>query len=186
MPRRARTTDPDAAALIGQPSSGLEADPEPAPPARRRRTPGSNVGNQGKVRARNAKGQIMSKTAMIAKVEEELYLYFSLFVGAWELRDPDCASVMYSPASIPGTKDQVERMALVVQRVTSLIARSDSLLEKAANTGIIGEIALLCHALWPVGKAIYRAHGPGGMGHQQVEEDPRVLAARYPAYQPAA
>lgn len=167
MPRRR------SAELVDQ---ELPLDLDPAPAAARTRAPRKAAavkatGTRGKIPARTPTGRVMSKAQMQAKVRDEVVMYLGLVHGGWDLRDPECASVV----------DQ-DRLDVIADRVTSMIARSDSLLEMASKTGIIGDIVGLLNALFPVAKAIWRAHGPGGHGHGPIEEREHDYAAQYPAY----
>jgi hypothetical protein len=100
---------------------------------------------------------------MIAKVRDELYMWGSLIVGTWSMRDP-CADMMLEPIKIAG--GEMERLEAFVDRLSAIIGRNDKLLAMAASTGIVGEIAALATLLYPVAREIVRVHGPGGHGHQ--------------------
>lgn len=180
-----------AADLVDQELPGLEldADPEPRAPRRGRprktTTPVKAAGTRGKIPARTSSGQIMSKNAMISKVQGEIYTWLSLFAAAWEIRDPECASVLYEPATVPGPNGpaQVERLAAITDRLVAMIARNDAVLETLAKSGIIGDAAVLGGLLLPVGRQLWRAHGPMGVGHaQEGQESADDVAAQYPAY----
>jgi hypothetical protein len=173
---------PRARKLLDQELPGLEdMDPDPTPTAARptrartRRTPAKAAGNRGRVAARTPSGRIMSQTAMRNKVREEIGMYLALMQGAWDLRDPICAQ-----AATP------ERLDTIADRITSMIARSDSLLEMATKSGIIGDIVALLSAAFPIAREVWRAHGPGGIGHQSVEEVQRDYALQYPPHAAAA
>jgi hypothetical protein len=52
-----------------------------------------------------------------------------------------------------------------------------------ANSGIIGELTVLGHLLFPVGRMLWTNHGPSGDGHGRRQElSPDEAAARYPAF----
>lgn len=172
MPRRKTT----AAAELGEAGlpglDGLDHDPEPAATrTRTRRAPAKAAGNRGKVPARTTGGRIMSKAQMTAKVREEIGMYLDLMAGGWEIRDPICAQAATA-----------DRIAVIADRLTSMIARSDSLLVMATKTGIIGDIVALLSAGLPIIKEVWRAHGPGGTGHASPEEVAAGYADQYPAH----
>lgn len=186
MPRRKAETLTDAE-LPGL--EDLDQDPTPAAAKPRRgRPPGSRTttgtGNRGRIPARTANGRIMTKAQMQAKVSVELYTYLSLFAATWEMRDPTCAAVLYEPVTIPGPSGptQVERLQGIVDRLVVIISRNDTVLRTMAESGILGEIAVLGHLVFPLGKALFAAHGPNGTGHRPVEEVTSDYAAQYPAY----
>lgn len=168
---------PRARKLVDQQLPGLDdLDKDPEPTAARttrarRATPAKAAGNRGKVPARTASGRIMSKAQMQSKVREEVAMYLSLMAGGWELRDPICSQAATQ-----------ERIDVIADRITSMIARSDSLLEMATKTGIIGDIVALASAAFPIIREVWRAHGPGGTGHASVEEVQRDYAAQFPPY----
>jgi hypothetical protein len=149
----------------------LAADPEPAPvkrgPGRPRKVA---AGNAGRIPARTPSGKIASRAAMQSKVRDEIHLYLSLVQAGWELRDPVCAS-----AASP------ERLASIADSLVAMVSRSDSLLEMAAKSGIVGDIAMLLHAVFPIAKAVWQAHGPNGHGHRDAEE---VRIDNFAAYPP--
>lgn len=163
--------------LIDQELPGLDQlDQDPAPAATRtraKRTPAKAAGNRGKVPARTATGRIMSKAQMQAKVRDEVGMYLNLMAGGWEMRDPICAQAATQ-----------ERIDVIADRLTSMIARSDGLLEMATKTGIIGDIVALLSAAFPIAREVWRAHGPGGEGHKSVEEVQRGYAEQFPAFTP--
>lgn len=171
----------------------MDADPQPTTrrgPGRPRKTETADApksaGNRGKIAARTASGTIMSRAAMIAKVESELYTYFSLAVATWEIKDPECAGMMLEQVVLPTDSGPVrmERLAAIVNRLTAIIARNDRILAMLAKSGLIGEAAVLGSLLVPVGRQIWAAHGPTGDGHARGVDD--VTAEQYPAYRPTA
>lgn len=165
MPRAKRTE-----ILEDQPLSGLEGldqDPEPAAPKPRGRKP--RAAGKAKAAAKTP-ARRATKAALRAKVQDEVTMYLSLAAAGWELRDPDCAAAATQ-----------ERIAVIAERLTSMIARNDALLEMAGKSGIIGDIVALIHAAWPIGRAVWQAHGPAGTGHAVEDQD----YGRYPAYAPA-
>lgn len=168
MPRARKLVDQELPGL-----DDLDKDPEPtaARTTRTRRAPAKAAGNRGKVPARTASGRIMSKAQMQSKVRDEVGMYLSLMAGGWELRDPICSQAATQ-----------ERIDTIADRITSMIARSDSLLEMATKTGIIGDIVALISAAFPIVREVWRAHGPGGTGHETVEEVQRGYAEQFPAY----
>jgi hypothetical protein len=166
----------------------VPADPAPKRgPGRPRKETATTQGNRSRVPARTASGKIMSKSAMQAKVAAELYTYLSLFAAGWEMRDPECAAVVYDQVTIPTERGpvQVERLQGVVDRMVAIISRNQAVLETMANSGIIGEIAMIGHLLWPIGRQLWSAHGPAGRGHTNEQEQGDDYASRYPAYTPA-
>ncbi len=172
MPRPRKAT---TAVLEDQEIPGLERlDQDPQPRATRgpgRPRKATTAGARGRIAARTPAGRVMSKAAMQSKVREEIEMYLSLTVAGWELRDPECAA-----------EATPERIAVIADRLVAMISRSDSLLQTAASSGIFGDIILFLNAILPIGKAVWKAHGPGGMGHDRQEVDPSELTARYPAY----
>lgn len=190
MPRTRRT---NAAAPVEEGLPGLDdlvQDPAPAPrrshhkaramAAPAKRAPGRPRGTG----PRTSAGRLMSKAAMQAKVSAELYTYLSVFAAAWELRDPQCASVLFEEVRIPteGGMVEVERLQGIVDRLVAMIARNSTVLETMAKSGIIGEMALLGHLLLPLGRAVWSAHGPTGVGHRAPEGNVSDNAERYPPH----
>lgn len=152
----------------------IDQDPAPVAPAPRRgRPPGKATAR--KVAARTSTGRIMSKAQMTDKVRAEVGMYLGLVVAGWEIRDPICAQSATQ-----------ERLDVIADRVTSMIARSDSMLELAAKSGILGDIIALIHAALPIISTVWAAHRPGGHGHKSVEEVAGDYAEQFPAYAGAA
>jgi hypothetical protein len=114
----------------------------------------------------------MSKAQMVSQVQTEVTMYLEIMAGGWELRDPECAAEATS-----------ERLSVIADRLTAMIARSDSLLAMATKTGIIGDIVALLHAVKPIATAVWKAHGPSGHGHGAIEE---LAYDQYPPYATAA
>jgi hypothetical protein len=139
------------------------------------------AGNRGKISTRSAAGKIVSKAAMIAKVREDARTYADLIVSGWEFRDPECASVMNDQVFADGTI----RVHAMADRLVDILSRNDNMLRGAYNSGFLGELVLGANLVLPVIKTVWRAHGPGGTGHQQVEGGQGDYA-RFPAYAPAA
>jgi hypothetical protein len=182
MPRK-RVIAPELPAdmpLPGMP--GETADPEPGQPRRRGRPPGSRT-RTTTTRARAPRattGRAMTKAQMVGKVRDELYLWGSIVIGTWAMRDP-CAEMMLDTARIGG--EDRERLEAFVDRLAGMIGRNDKLLQIAASSGIVGEVAALAAIVYPVGREIFRIHGPGGHGHQ-IEGIPDDSGA-YPAWSAA-
>lgn len=179
------------ALLADQALPGLEQDPQPAPekrgPGRPRgsRTttaPKKAAGNRGRIAVRTTKGTIMSKAEKVAKVREDAMTYAELAVAGWELRDPQCAGVWYDRVMLNGR--EVERIEAFVDKVVTIIARNEKILDYAVTTSWFGEVAAVLHLVYPVGKAIWTAHGPNGAGHQD-QDGGQVDHDRYPAWQGA-
>lgn len=167
------------------PLDGLDADPTPrATRGRPRKTTAKGVGSRGRIPARTAAGRVMSHSAMVAKVSEEVYMYLSLAAAGFELRDPECVASLYEPVTVPGGSGpiEVERLRAIADRLVAMIARNKGLLEMAAKSGILGEIAVMLSLVIPVARTIWQAHGPSGTGHRPAEEVVGDLNARYPAY----
>lgn len=164
----------------------VPADPAPAQrrPGRQRKETSTTQGNRGKVAARTPSGRIMSKAAMQSKVAAELYTYLSLFIAAGELRDPECFGMFGDVVTIPSADGpvQVERLQGVVDRMVAIISRNDTVLATMAQSGIIGELAVIGSLLFPVARQFYRAHGPGNRGHVNEQEAADGYADQYPAY----
>lgn len=170
----ARKTGPES--LVDTPFElegldNLDKDPQPAAPKRgpgrpRKATSGAAPARRRSAPARTSSGRIMSKDQMKAKVSAELYGLAALMAGGWAMRDP-CAETLFETSNIGGV-DQ-ERLTVIVERTVALIARNDAALEFCAKSGALGETLALATALWPVAKAIYQAHGPGGHGHRLDE-----------------
>lgn len=170
---------PRARKLVDQELPGLDEfdkDPEPvAARPRRGRPPAKTSGSQkARIPARTPAGRIMSKAQMITKVQAEVSMYLMLAQGAWDLRDPTCAAV--------ATQDRLDIMA---ESMTNMIARNETMLKYAASSGIIGDIVKILHAVLPIAREVWRNHGPGGLGHQSIEEVTDAYAQRFPPYAPA-
>lgn len=163
-------------------TSDLGQDPEPGSPrrrtARKATTTRRTTTKRGSIGQRTSTGRIMSKSAQMAKVRDELYMWGSLIVGTVQLRDP-CADMMFETVKVGG--EERERLDAFVERLTSIIARNDRLLTMAASSGIIGEIAALATLLYPVAREVVRVHGPGGHGHR-MEGSADVDPTTYPAW----
>jgi len=186
MPRRRTAT----AAPVESELPGLDdLAPDPVPTALRGRAPrASTPAKRGPGRPRGtgprtAGGRLMSKDAMRAKVAAELYTYLSLFAAGWELRDPQCAQVLFEPVVLPTDAGPVEseRLQAIVDRLVAIISRNNAVLETLAKSGVIGELAILGHLMFPIVKAVWQAHGPAGIGHATPEEAADAYAQRYPA-----
>lgn len=187
MPRRRAAED----VLVDQelPADGMPAGvpADPAPkrgPGRPRKEVATEQGNRGRVPARTSSGRIMSKAAMQAKVGTELYSYLSLVAAGWELRDPECAGSLYDQVTIPGPNGPVtvERLQGIVDRLVAIISRNDKVLQTFAQSGILGELAVIGTLAFPIFKQMWSAHGPGGRGHVNQVEQLGDLNARFPAY----
>lgn len=188
MPR-ARAVKPlptdDESALDGSADKGFDADPVPrAARTRTARKPRARATTtrRGSIGQRDTSGRIMSKAAQVAKVKEELYLWASLFIGGWELKDPECAAPWFAMTNVGGV--QRERLEAFVDRITTMIARNDKWLAVVANSGAIGDAAMLGGLAWPALKVVVKHHGPTGIGHQV--EDTDAYADQYPPYRTTA
>lgn len=184
MPRRRAEQLVDQALPADGMPEGVPADPVPKRgPGRPRKETATTQGNRGRVAARSSNGRIMSKAAMQAKVSAELYTYLSVMAAGFELRDPECAGVLFDQVSIPTPNGmmQVERLQGIVDRLVAMISRHDGMLETMAKSGIVGELAMLLHLLFPIGRAVWAAHGPGGRGHSN-EHGTADYAQQFPAY----
>jgi len=182
--RKAVIDDPDLGAM-----ESLDGDPAPAAtrrgPGRPRKTAVKAAGNRGQIPTRTSGGRIMSKAAMQSKVAGEIYAYVSMAAAGWELRDPECAGILYETVTIPGPGGpvQVERLQAIVDRIVAMISRSDDLLKRFADSGILGELAVLGTLMFPLAAGLWKAHGPAGNGHGPAGEG-AYDADRYPAYAP--
>lgn len=179
MPRTRKT--PTTPELVDQTLPGL--DPDPAPAAARARTPRKSTGRPvGRPRKSTTAGP-MTKAQMIDKVSTELYAYASMAVGMWSFRDPDCAAIVTEDVIVPSPSGpvQTERLRELVARVVAIMARNDRVLRAVAETGMVGEILMALHLAYPIGAALWRAHGPGGVGHRNAAEVERDYAEHYPA-----
>lgn len=172
----------------------LQTDPEPAPAKRTRRARSSATSSprtttsRGRIGTRSSSGRIMSKAAMVDKVTTELHFFLGLGFSVASVREP-CLEAIFEPMEMAGPNGQpieVDRVGVVAERLTAMIARNDKLLKFAAESGIIGDAIMLASALAPVGQAIWRAHGPGGTGHGEPKEGTTSDVDRYRAYVPAA
>jgi hypothetical protein len=163
---RPRKTAP-AAPVEDTPLTGLEdlgQDPAPVVTRSRSRAVKAAAPKRGPGRpTREA-----TRAQQVDKVRAELRMYLELMATGWEMRDPDCAA-----AATP------DRLDTIADRLVAMIARSDSLLAMAGKTGIVGDITALLAATLPIASAVWRAHGPGGTGHDRKDED-------YGAYPPLA
>lgn len=170
----------------------LPHDPEPAPPKRTRRASSSTSStrtttSRGRIGTRASSGRIMSKAQMVDKVTTELHFFLGIGFGVASVKEP-CLEAIFEPMEMPGPNGEaveVDRIGVIADRVTAMIARNDKLLKFAAESGIIGDAIVLATALAPVGRAFWQAHGPGGHGHGRREEDAPDVD-RYRAYAPAA
>lgn len=123
---------------------------------------------------------------MQAKVSSEIYAYVSMAAAGWEMRDPECAGVLYEAVTIPGPGGPVEvqRLQAITDRIVAMISRNDDLLKKFSESGILGEIAVLGTLLFPIGRALWAHHGPTGTGHQ-VGQGGGFDVDQFPAYSPS-
>lgn len=180
MPRAKTTTPAAGAELVDQVLPGL--DPDPAPKTPRPRSVRNPTG-RGPGRPRKTAGPAggMTHAQMVEKVSAELYMFAAIGVGGWELRDP-CARVMTEDVIVhtPGGPVRQERLAAIIERVVGMLARYPKALQLAAETGILGEALMTAGLIWPILTTVYRAHGPAGEGHGEVERE-RDYAATYPA-----
>lgn len=160
---------PEDADWAGKPDE-YEDDPQPAA-ARRPVGRPKGSGNRGKIATRTASGRIQSRASLVAQVKAEVYLYLTVVAGAWSLRDPWCAASL--------TEERIDALA---GGIVDMISRNEKALEFAGRSGIFGDIAKIGSAALPVGIAVWKAHGPGGHGHQLREEGAED-AHLYPAHQ---
>ena len=153
--------------------------PDPAPVAKRGpgRPRGAKTTKPVKM-VRDSGGRAMSKAQAKDKVATELYGLASLMVGMWEMRDPECAGPWTEEVNLPGGRQ--ERLAAVVGKVVDILARNDSVLNALATTTMLSEGAVLAGLIWPPVRTVWRHHGPGGMGHQPMQEA-EDYARQYPA-----
>jgi hypothetical protein len=168
--------------------SGLEDLPQDPAPGKRGpgRPRGSTttrkaVGNKARIPARTSTGKIMSKSEMAAKVKAELLMGSTALLALWDIKDPECALLMWEMVGPPGS--QQSRLEAIVDHVVSIISRNLSVLEFMAKSGLMIEISMLAGLLAPIGKQVWKAHGPGSLGHSvDAEQVSRDYAAQFPAY----
>lgn len=162
--------------------SDLDQDPQPAGSRRRGRPPGSTTKKAApKITARTSTGRVASKAQLKAQVATELYGIVSMFAALWDMRDPECAGVLTE--QVMTINGQQERLAAIVEQTVELLSGNDKVLAAMANAGMIGRASVLAGLLVPVGKTVWKAHGPGGHRHGAagLEGDPNGYAAHYPA-----
>jgi hypothetical protein len=172
----------------------LGQDPAPSVrrPRRARATKSTATGNRGKIAARTASGKMMSKAAMVEKVSGEVYMYLGLFASGFEAMEESrygesCVSeVVWQDVVVPTPDGPVktERLAGIAERLTAMIARNDKLLARAAQTSIIGDIAMMAHLAFPIARAVWAHHGPMGAGHRTADSEAQAgeYAAKYPVH----
>lgn len=179
MPRAPRTqADPDAAALKGL--DDLPADPAPAAPKRRGRPPGSGNKNAS-IPARRSNGTIMSQAEMIDAVKGQVMMIVLPLAAAWEMRDPECASVLSEEVTPKGDT----RLEAIVDRLMVMVARQPSVLAFMAKNTLLLDLGMMSTLLMPIIKQVWKAHGPTGTGHGIDEQEQASAYDRaYPAYQP--
>lgn len=90
--------------------------------------------------------------------------------------------MMWDQVGAPGA--EMTRLEAIVDHIVAIIARNGAVLELMAKSGLMIEISMLAGLLAPIGKALWKAHGPNGLGHDpnQVGYDP----ADYPAFSAAS
>lgn len=188
-PRKTASTPIDAEDqnLPGMHDEDFPQDPQPAKrgPGRPRKsaTPGAPKVTTRRPTTRAARaGRVMTRAQMVDKVSAEMYAFSSMLLVAWEIRDPECASVMYDQVTIPTPNGMVadQRLNALIARTVAIIARDEKRLELLAKSGMVGELIGLGALLVPIGKQVWRHHGPGAAGHGDQTEmgyDP----AQYPA-----
>lgn len=162
--------------LPGMPAGALASDPEPKPT---KRSPGRPRGTS-KPKPPAAPSQ-MTKSDKMELLYTEAYAIASLVVGAWEIKDPECAGVFSDKVENPLTKERKERLEAIVMSSVRMVARHDGLLDVLAKGGVLAEIAILGSYLIPVGKQLWKAHGPNGHGHAPAQEIQDDYARQYPA-----
>ncbi len=169
MPR-AKKTD----TLTNAPFEGMEDLPQdPAPrrgPGRPRKTTAAKA-TPAKRAPRARAGRPPSHATLKLKVRDEAVTYIGMVRLGWGMRCPDCAGSLTD-----------EAIYALADAFVELIAKSDSLLRMAANTGGFGQAVALLNALMPTIRTVWAAHGPGGHGHQDQGEGGMSDADRYPAY----
>lgn len=175
MPRR--RTQPSNLDEFGLPG-GDPADQEKTPdatPVRARRASAS-TGTRGKIPLRTPRGTIASKAEKTAKVRTDILAYLTMLSGAWSVGDP-CGDLMFEQVTYDGIK--VQRVEALADAMTAIIARNDAVLDMVAKSGVVADLAKLGALVWPIARAVMKAHGPGGSGH--AERAPEDFDA-YPAY----
>lgn len=182
MPRPRAIKDSEIVDVPLPGTEGLEPDPQPGaarrPPGRPRGSR-TNPAKKGIVNRSATTGKAMSKAQLKAHVANELYAFASMFVGLIGMKDPVCTQVLTEDVALPEGGTQ-ERLAAIVDRTVTLLARSDKALSTLATTGVIGEVVMLGSLLVPVARQVWHAHGPNGIGHKE-EENLDDIQGRYPA-----
>lgn len=174
---------PDDDDLLVKPEA-VPDDPRPRAArgaGRPRKAAPRGAGSRGQIPARTPAGRIMTNAQMEAKVRAEVGMWLEMGAGAWEMVDPECASSLAIPM-----RNGADRVDTIADQVTAMIGRNKSVLAFAAKSGIISNAVMLLGALVPVGKAVYRAHGPGGHGHHMDTGVSGDFDSQYPAYTGAA
>lgn len=179
MPRPKKAA-PTSTAAVDEPMFDIPADPEPSQP-RSRRAPASRAATgrpagrpRTKAGPRASNGRVMSAVAMRAKVEGELYGLMVLASSVFSAKDP-CAEIPFEV-----NRQGVTHAEAMASAYTALLARNDKALAFVASSGIMGDVLTAILATAPVVMGIMRAHGPGGTGHGDQED--QIDANRYPAY----
>ena len=163
-PRSATATDPDTAALAGL--DDLPPDPAPAAPKRRGRPPGSGT-KKPTIPARRGNGTIMSQSEMIDAVKGQLMMLVLPAAAAWEMRDPECASVLSDEVNAKGDT----RLEAIIDRMMAMISRQPAVLAFMAKNTLLLELGQMATLLTPVIKQVWKAHGPTGTGHHVDEQE---------------
>lgn len=169
MPRAKKQT----AVLEDSPIPGLEdLKPDPAP-AKRPGRPPRTVAAGRPSRARSASGA-KSNAQLRAAVETQLIGFGTLLVGIWGMKDP-CSEVMTEHIDAFGC----DRLTALARQAVDIMAENDKVLSAMAEAGLVTKILLFGSTLAPVVGRVWKAHGPGGHGHDTHLED--IDYGRFPA-----
>lgn len=133
--------DPDA---VGE----LDADPAPGRAASRRRPRIGRKSTAAKAPAKTQRsgGKFVSRAAQVKLLREELEAYAKLAALTWSVTDEHCAGVLN------------ETSGQIAESLSSLLGRSDWLMERFQTTTMLADVVKLGHALLPLGRAVFAHH----------------------------
>lgn len=167
MPRRKAAPE----VLVDDPMPGLEnLKADPAPP----RGPGRPAKTTTAKATSRARAGTRSTAQLRSIVETQLLGIGTMLVGIWGLKDP-CAEVMTEHVDAFGC----DRLTAIVRQAVDIMAENDKVLAAMAEAGLVTKIALMVSTAAPVAARVWRAHGPGGHGHDIEPQE--IDYGRYPA-----